>query len=142
MHNTIESGTHASAAGIQANMAPMVLVGACQEKTRVPYDPTLLAFVHEDMEIRNPYLSTCGRLLVNPVEAYGFTVSHTGGGCMALDLQLPNGRLLRLVQDGAHIAEPQDWALCTIFLLDAEGEDLAYCDLCDVPMPGDEVEGS
>jgi len=78
---------------------PMTLVDPTGQTYLAPYDPKVLAFIDEDMEIRNPYFSPCGRFLVDPVKAYGFVETHTGGGCMALDLPHGDGTL-RLVQDG------------------------------------------
>lgn len=118
---------------------PMTLVDPTGQTSLAPYDPKVLAFIDEDMEIRNPYFSPCGRFLVDPVKAYGFVETHTGGGCMALDLPHGDGTL-RLVQDGIFIGDPHDWKSCTIFFLSSSGEDVAYCDLANVPMyeSGDE----
>ncbi|WP_282366404.1 hypothetical protein [Pseudomonas sp. PS02290] len=111
---------------------PMMLTDATGTVTPVPYDPALLAFVHEGTEIRNPYVSPDGRTLVSPL-IYGFVEYHTGGGCMALMRPHTEGRSLYLVQDGAYIADPQDWRECVISLSDEEGDELAYCDLGAVP---------
>lgn len=43
------------------------------------YDPRKLAFVADGMEIRNPFLSDCGRYAVDPREAYGFEVEEGRG---------------------------------------------------------------
>jgi hypothetical protein len=117
----------------ELNATPMVLTDAAGEQVPAPYDPALLAFIHEGTEIRNPYVSPDGRTLVNPVSAYGFVEYHTGGGCMALMRPHTEGRVIFLTQDGIYIADPQDWRECLIALCDAEGNDIAYCDLADVP---------
>lgn len=117
----------------ELNATPMVLTDASGEHVPAPYDPALLAFIHEGTEIRNPYVSPDGRTLVNPVEAYGFVEYHTGGGCMSLMLTHTDGRVFYLTQDGTYIADPQDWRECTIFVCDADENELAYCELADVP---------
>ena len=55
--------------------------------------------------ITNPYLSECGRFAVDP-SYYGFYIQHTGGGCMALQKDLPpvgegpeNERLILITED-------------------------------------------
>lgn len=122
-----------SDAAKELNATPMVLTDAAGEHVPAPYDPVLLAFIHEGTEIRNPYVSPDGRTLVNPVSAYGFVEYHTGGGCMALMRPHTEGRVLYLTQDGIYIADPQDWRECVISVSDAEGNDLAHCELAAIP---------
>jgi hypothetical protein len=117
----------------ELNATPMVLTDAAGEHVPAPYDPALLAFIHEGTEIRNPYVSPDGRTLVSPVSVYGFVEYHTGGGCMALMRPHSERRVFYLTQDGIYIADPQDWRECVISVSDAEGNDLAYCDLAAVP---------
>lgn len=117
----------------ERNATPMVLTNAAGVIVHSPYDPALLAFIHEGTEIRNPYISVDGRTLVNPVEAYGFVEYHTGGGRMALMRPHTEGRVFYLTKDGVYIADPQDWRECTIFVCDADENELAYCELTDVP---------
>lgn len=100
-----------------------------------PYDPALLAFLHEGVEIRNPYLSPCGRFEVDPVLVYGFEEVWTGGDCKALDLVLPDGSVLRLTnEDGLSIPEPGEWESAIIGRLNGDHEDIAWCVLGEVPL--------
>lgn len=115
---------------------PMVLTDAMGNTSSAPYDPALLAFNHEGTEIRNPYVSPDGRYLVSPL-IYGFVEYHTGGGCMALMRPHTDNRVLYLTQDGIYIADPKDWRECVISVSDAEGNELAYCDLTAVPSSSD-----
>lgn len=101
----------------------------------VAYDPELLSFEHEGMEIRNPFLSDCGRFAVDPVEAYGFTESWTGGGCKALDKALPDGGFIRLTDEsGMHIPDESDGDDALIGRFNAQGEQVACCSLGEVRM--------
>lgn len=103
------------------------------------YDPALLAFVHEGVEIRNPYLSPGGRFEVDPVLAYGFKEVWTGGDCKALDLALPDGSVLRLTdEDGLRIPEPGEWEGAIIGRLSSDHEEIAWCVLGEVPLATDQ----
>ena len=110
---------------------------------RAPYDPALLAFQHEGKEIRNP-LQAAGPACVYWVsaETYGFYPFHTGGGCMALRKDLPNGNYLLLTtDDGGYIPdEPGDAEDAGMSLYSADGEPLADINLRDVPEPAVEEE--
>lgn len=117
----------------ELNATPMLLTNAAGEHVPAPYDPALLAFIHEGTEIRNPYVSPDGRTLVNPVVAYGFVEYHTGGGCMALMRLHTEGRFFYVAQDGSYIGDPQDWRECAISVHDPEGNELAYCELSAIP---------
>lgn len=133
MQNNDQSLTQSTNDSVKApGNTPMVLMDATGEDSPAPYEPALLAFIHEGTEIRNPYISPDGRTLVSPL-IYGFVEYHTGGGCMALMRPHTEGRFLYLTQDGIYIADPQDWRECVISLVDEEGNDLAYCDLAAVP---------
>ncbi|WP_370201264.1 hypothetical protein, partial [Roseibium sp.] len=66
------------------------------EELKRPYSPSEMAFMFNDVEIRNPYFSPCGTTVVDPVQAYGFEVYHTGGGCMALRKEFCTGQYLLL----------------------------------------------
>ena len=101
------------------------------------YDASLLAFVFEECEIRNPYLSECGRFTVDPIEAYGFKPHHTGGGCMALVKVLEDGRQIWITDVGGSAipeADEIDEAILGVFV---GGEQLAYITLSEIPMEGD-----
>lgn len=102
------------------------------ETLKRPYSPSEMAFIFNDVEIRNPYFSMCGTTVVDPVHAYGFEVYHTGGGCMALRKEFCNGQYL-LLSFEASIAEPEEWDECTLELYTADGDEKAYCELRDVP---------
>lgn len=105
----------------------------------VPYEPELLTFIHDDeCEIRNPFLSECGRFDADPVKDYGFTESWTGGGCKALDKLLPDGGFIRLTdEDGSGLPDPEDVGSALIGRFNAEGEQLACCSISEVLMSGE-----
>lgn len=48
-------------------------------------------FIFQGVEINNPTLSSCGRFIMDPKEAYGFYPYATGGGCYALQLDVEDG---------------------------------------------------
>lgn len=93
----------------------------------------LLRFVHEDTQICNPFESECGRFSVDPVEAYGFVVRGTGGGCEALELYLENGNVLRLTDEsGMNLPDSESLGDSLIGLYDQDNEELACASLADV----------
>lgn len=98
------------------------------------YDPNVLAFVFEDMEIRNPFLSECGRFSVDP-GYYGFKAVGTGGGCEALVKGLENGHYLMLSdEDGINIPDSKDISEALIGRYNEKGEMIAICAMKDVHM--------
>lgn len=111
---------------------PMHLYGKCDENTFVAYEASLLAFEHDGIDVRNPYLSLCGRGLCDPVETYGFEEATTGGGLMALQKDLPDGRYLRIDYDGC-IPDVDEWDKATISLYNPDGNCIADCELRLVP---------
>lgn len=112
----------------------MYLITESGLNDKAPYDPALLAFIHEGDEIRNPYLSPCGRYEVDPVAAYGFEEVWTGGNCRALDLILPDGCVLRLTnEDGLCIPDPDEWESAIIGRLSSDHDEIAWCVLGEVP---------
>ena len=106
---------------------------------KIPYVKDLMAFEHDGMEIRNPMMSECGRFGVDPVEAYGFEVWHTGGGCMALRKDLPNGDYYLLTDaDGSAIPTQEEWATAIYGRYTGGGTPYATIALLDVPMDSEE----
>jgi hypothetical protein len=98
-----------------------------------PYDLSLLSFEFEGTCIQNPYLSQCSRFDADPKD-YGFQEAHTGGGCMALILRLPDGGSLWLTDDdGMRLPEPGDWKHILLGRFDADGQQLAYITVADIP---------
>lgn len=118
---------------------PVTHYAADGSSWRVAYDPTVLAFVHEDMEIRNPMLSECGRFDVDP-KYYGFEEYETGGHCLALIKTLENGDYLLLTdEDGGGIPETGDLnALLGRYT--NEGVPIAVVTLGNVPFDSDEED--
>ena len=111
---------------------PATLYLASGHTVPVPYSAALLAFVHLDIEVRNPMLSGCGRFNVDP-QAYGFAPHHTGGGCMALRKDMKRGEYLLLTDSsGGHIPEQGDQAVLGRYY--ADGTPAMTIDLVDVPM--------
>lgn len=96
------------------------------------YSALSLAFMFKDVEVRNPYFSPDGKTLVNPVEAYGFELFHTGGGCMALKKEFGHGSYLLLTLEDS-VGEPEDWEDCTLGAYSEDGSPVAYCELRDIP---------
>lgn len=116
---------------------PMTVYQADGTTQQVPYDPQVLAFVHLDMEIRNPLMSECGRLDVDP-EYFGFEVYSTGGGCQALIKTLPNGDYLLLTdEDGFTIPATGD-TTALLGRYNCKGKPIAVITLGDVPFDSDE----
>lgn len=116
---------------------PMTMTLPSGTTLKVPYVPDLMSFVHEDMQIRNPMMSECGRFGVDPT-VYGFEVWNTGGGCMALRKDLPNGDYLLLTdEDGCRIPEAAEWATAILGRYTGGGTPYATITLVDVPMDGE-----
>lgn len=110
-----------------------------EDKELLQYDPALLSFVWQDMEIRHPMLSDGLTESVSP-EVYGFNVWSTGGGCAAYGLNLPDGGYLLLTdEDGLCLPEQGDAVLGRY---NANGECLALINLDHVPMEGEYVMNS
>lgn len=107
----------------------------------VEYEPELLAFEHEGTEIRNPMLSECGRFTVDPCEAYGFELHHSGGGCMALVKELSNGDSLWLTDEsGSDVPDEDDPSTNIIGRFNKDGEQVAFITMGD--LPSDEVDNT
>ncbi|TKD46409.1 hypothetical protein [Azotobacter chroococcum] len=116
----------------------MYLISESGLNDKAPYDPALLAFFHQGVEIRNPYLSPCGGYEVDPVAAYGFEEVWTGGDCRALDLTLPDGCVLRLTnEDGLRTPDPDEWENAIIGRLSSDHDEIAWCVLGEVPLTTD-----
>ncbi|SFB62783.1 hypothetical protein [Azotobacter beijerinckii] len=116
----------------------MYLITESGLNDKAPYDPTLLAFFHQGVEIRNPYLSPCGGYEVDPVAVYGFGEVWTGGDCRALDLTLPDGCVLRLTnEDGLRTPDPNEWESAIIGRLSSDHDEIAWCVLGEVPLTTD-----
>lgn len=104
---------------------------------KIPYTADLMSFEHMDMNIRNPMLSECGRFAVDP-EYYGFEPHHTGGGCMGLRKDMPNGDYFLLTDSsgiGIPTAEDADTAVYGRYT--GGGTPYATITLQDVPMAGE-----
>lgn len=78
-------------------------------ETDVPYDPDLLSFEFEGVEITNPLWDECHTSRVDPAAYYGFEVHETGGGCRAYVMELPDGESLVLTgEDGSYLPDLND----------------------------------
>lgn len=112
---------------------PCTLYLASGNEVNVPYSPDVLAFVHNDMQIRNPMMSECGRFGVDPKD-YGFDEYHTGGGCMALRKMLPCGEYFLLTDaDGCNIPLAEEWATALYGRYYRDGTPAIIITLVDVP---------
>jgi hypothetical protein len=104
----------------------------------VPYSPYLLAFVHEGMEIRNPYMGENEQFNADPVADYGFEEIETGGGCKALCKDTDDGRELWLTDpSGAYIPDTSKHPIEGILGLRVGMQTVAYIDLRDIPFESD-----
>ncbi len=93
----------------------------------VPYDESVMSFVHEDCHINDPTLSECGRFTVDPVEAYGFERAlREGQECLVRKLH--NGELQISGPASQHFTE-EDKRNSTLIRLDGNGTILAYARL-------------
>lgn len=110
----------------------MQVVGPNGEWKPAAYAPLFLAFMFKDIEIRNPYFSPDGKALVDPVQAYGFELYHTGGGCMALKKDFTGGGYLLLTLEAA-VGEPEEWDECSLGAYQDDGTPIAFCELRDIP---------
>lgn len=116
---------------------PMTITLSTGATLDVPYVEDHMSFVHDDMQIRNPMLSPCGRFAADPKQ-YGFDVYHTGGGCMALRKMLPCGEYFMLTtSDGGHIPDPEDAETAILGRYYANGDPAAYITLSDIPLEGE-----
>jgi len=106
--------------------------------TALEYDPSLLAFEHNGLEVRNPFLSPDGLSVVDPVIEYGFKHVSTGGGCEALFLRLPCGGCIILTDsDGCGLPSQVGMADALIGRWNEHDEELACMVLGMVPLlPG------
>ena len=119
---------------------PLTIYLSTGATLEVPYVEDHMSFVHDDMQIRNPMISECGRGPCDPRE-YGFDEFHTGDGCGALRKMLPNGEYFMLTtSDGGHIpdhGDPADQETAILGRYYANGDPAAYITLKDIPMVGD-----
>ncbi len=107
----------------------------------VPYQPAILSFVFDDCEIRNPFLSECGRFSVDPAKHYGFEAVMTGGGCEALVVNLENGDCLMLTDDGGTgLPDNDDYEDAMIGRYNQEGEMIVVTSIRDIPGYDDALE--
>lgn len=99
------------------------------------YQPELLSFQYEGVEIRNPFIAPDGQSVVDPMAAYGFEKVQTGGGCLALHLPLPDGGCIVLTDsDGCRVPTGDEMCSALIAREDAEGNELARMVLGMVPL--------
>lgn len=114
-----------------AHSRPLTLYLADGAEHKVPYSDELMAFVHNDMQIRNPLLSACGRFAADPKD-YGFEGWASGGGCVALRKELDNGRYLLLTHsDGIDLPDATSDDLLGLYTQD--GDPLALIRVGDIP---------
>jgi hypothetical protein len=105
---------------------------------RNSYDKNLLAFSDDGEEIRDPFLSPCGRFQVDPRQ-YGFAEWATGGGCKALRRELDGGHYLLLTDEsGLDLPDPGDASSALLGRYDENGEELLVCRIADVVMYDEE----
>lgn len=101
---------------------------------KVPYSDELMAFVHNDMQIRNPLLSACGRFAADPKD-YGFEGWHTGGGCVGLRKNRDGGQYMLLTcSEGLDLPDATGDDLLGLYTKD--GDPLALIRVGDIPFEG------
>jgi hypothetical protein len=114
----------------------MIKCDAEGNRFEAPYDAELLSFVCDGMQIRDPFISDCGRFESDPVKDYGFAHLDTGGGCQALVLKLPGGDSLMLTAtDGISLPTAKDWMIARY---NAEEDMMASCKGAEVKMAHEE----
>lgn len=102
----------------------------------VPYDESVMSFLHEDFYINDPTLSQCGRFTVDPIEAYGFTSSTDENGDPCLSRPLHAGLMRLTGADGKGLPEPGSESN-TLIRLDAEGHIMASASMSQIPTGDD-----
>lgn len=105
----------------------------------VPYDETVMSFLHEDCYINDPTLSECGRFTVDPLEAYGFTQAVDENGEPCLSRPLDAGELRLTGADGKGLPE-QGSQSNTLIRLDADGGIMASARISQIPTGDDYPE--
>lgn len=119
---------------------PMTIYLPSGMTLNVAYDAEVMAFEHEGMEIRHPFLSDCGRFSCDPAY-YGFTAWNSGGNTMVLRKDLPSGEYLLLTAEDEGIPDHTDLKEVEKSLLGRYtkgGDCIAYITMEDVPFSCDE----
>jgi hypothetical protein len=116
-----------------SNNTPMFILDEHGQYIAAEYDPSLLTFVFEGTEIRDPFTSECSRFEVDPVAAYGFTLISTGGGCEGLARAHEGGGYIFLANSDG-LSRPDQKATANLARYDADGQQVAYIAAKDIPM--------
>lgn len=119
-----------------AHHKPLTVYLADGFMMKVPYSPELMAFTHNDMQIRNPWLSECGRICVDP-KVYGFEPWDGGGGSVALYLQRDQGRYM-LFTDSSGLELPDASGDDLLGLYTEDGDGVAVIRVGDIPLDSEE----
>lgn len=114
-----------------AHSRPLTVYLADGTEHKVPYSDALMSFIHNDMQIRNPLLSECGRFAVDPKE-YGFEGWHMGGGSIGLRKELEGGRYM-LLTDSDGLDLPDSTGEDLLGLYSKDGEPIAIIRIKDIP---------
>lgn len=119
---------------------PLTIYLADGTDLQVPYNPELMSFDHEDMNIRNPMLSDCSRFGADPVKEYGFDEWGTGGGFTALrrDMTTQSRYLLLTDESGLEPPVPERWQEALLGLYTEDGDAIAIIKVGDIPLVGEE----
>lgn len=120
----------------RAHCKPLTVYLADGTEHKVQYSPELMSFTHDDMQIRNPMLSECGRTVVDP-KVYGFQEWERGGGCLALGKELEDGRYFLLTcSDG--ICPPLGLYTDLLGLYTKDGDPIALIQAGHIPFDSEE----
>lgn len=99
-----------------------------------PYDPQILAFIHDDAEVRNPMRSECGRFSIDPRVEYGFKNHMVDEVCVAWTRELPGaGTIFLINRDGGCPLLLGDDEHVVIARYDGSGKLLASSALSEIP---------
>lgn len=120
----------------RANHKPLTVYLADGTEMKVPYQPELMAFTHDDMQIRNPMLSECGRTAVDP-KVYGFKEWERGGGCVALGKELDDGRYFLLTRSDG-ICPPLGLYTDLLGLYSEDGDPIALIQMGHIPFDSED----
>ncbi|QYW06447.1 hypothetical protein uan_035 [Pseudomonas phage UAntarctica] len=118
----------------QLHCKPMTIYTADGAEFKVAYIDELMSFTVNDMTIRNPLVSECGRFAVDPIE-YGFEPWDGGGGSVGLYLQREEGRYM-LLTDSSGLELPDASGDDLLGLYTNEGEPMALIRIGDIPFQG------
>jgi hypothetical protein len=100
------------------------LTASCELDDLAPPDralacETVISFVHEGVEITNPFMSSCGRFEVDP-RTYGFKEEDRADGFRALVLRFKDGHIMLTDEGGRQPPEGVQDCMIKLYCGDCE----------------------